>query len=196
MLEPSNNVGSCLHAHCLWLGSDGAGWGPTQFLDHEKFMGSCLPTMSPRCVLILQVSQKLGWFMSSTLIRHPGAPWYIPWLQEKLWLYSHFADPSSSKQAACHRKQPSSPHRVAYYALCLTGFTVTWSACDAEHWPGSHESTASIPTSALVTRWTDFHPSDLNEPLGNLDLNHHCLLFTLAGEAALMMYGPTAVAEI
>lgn len=99
-------------------------------------------------------------------------------------------------QAACHRKQPSSPHKVAYYALCLPGFTVTWSACDAERWPGSHESTASIPAPASMTRWTDFHPSDLNEPPGNLDLNHHCLLFTLAGEAALMMYGPTAVAEI
>lgn len=78
--QAGQNAGSCLRTHCLWLGSDGAGWCPTQFLDHEKFMGSCLPTMSPKCVLISQVSQKLGWFMRSTLIRHPGAPWYTPWL--------------------------------------------------------------------------------------------------------------------
>lgn len=144
-----------------------------------------------------------GWQKKRLLIHELNphkAPKTTARLQEKLWpiltLHSHWQLQTEAPQLQEPGFISATPHKVAYFAPCLAGFTVTWSTCDAERWPGSHESTASLSTSSMVTRWTDFHPSDLNEPPGNLNLNHRCLLFTLAGKAALMMYGPTAVAEI
>lgn len=146
------------------------------------------------------VHKMKDWFMRLTLKRYQRAWCCIWWLQEKLWSIVTLHRQQELQTQHAPLWEPgfisSTPHKAAYYILCLAGFIVTCSTSDAECWPGSHESTTSISTSSTVTRWTDFHPSDLNEPPGNRDLNHRCLLFTLAGEAALMMYGPTAAAEI
>lgn len=93
---------------------------------------------------------------------------------EKLWsIVTQATETPHTPHTALESGSISATHlKAVYYTLCLTGFIVTCSTSRAEGWPGSHESTTSISTSSTVTRWTDFHPSDLNEPPGNRDLNH------------------------
>lgn len=121
------------HSVCLWLGSDGAGWGPTQFLDNAKFTGSCLSTVSS------QMCFSSAGFTEIRLIHELNPPKtprstmvHTMTAGRALAIVTLCSSQQLQTQAACHRKQPSSPHKVAYYALCLPGFTVTWSACDAE----------------------------------------------------------------